>query len=150
MRVGVLAILLVLSAPVEAGWRFAEWGMSREELIAASDGEVEPHFPQNRESWGEYPAAKGEVNEMRHRFEVWYFIDPYDGLYAIRLVPQDFYWCIDVREQSMQRWGYSDLIYEDQNPTWRKPATNNRISIIGFKGCSVKLEPLDPQAVKRQ
>ena len=142
---GLLLLLAVAlqSGTVEAGWRFAEWGMSRDEVIAASGGEVKPHYETNRESWGEYPAAKGVANEMKHRFEVWYYIDPYDGLYAIRLVPQGFYWCIDIRDQSMQRWGYRDLRYEDQNPTWRKPEENNRISIIGFQGCSVKIERLD-------
>lgn len=137
-----LAVAL-LPASADAGWRFAEWGMSREQLITASEGAVAPHYEAKRESWGEYPAAKSRVHEMGHDFEVWYFVDPYDGLYAIRLVPQGFYWCIDIRDVSMQRWGYRDLRYEDQNPTWRKPEENNRISIIGFEGCSVKIERLD-------
>lgn len=144
MRLLAFAFLFVVTAqPAGAGWRFAEWGMSKDELISASDGQVVPFYEPNPESWGEYPVAKGNVNEMRHRFEVWYFIDPYDGLYAIKLIPQGYYWCIDIRDQSMQRWGYSGLRYEDQNPTWKIAAQNNRVSIIGLKGCSVKIEPLD-------
>jgi hypothetical protein len=139
----LILCLVVAALPAEAGWRFAEWGMSKEELIAASDGDVAPYYEANRESWGEYPVAKSTAAEMKHRFEVWYFVDPYDGLYAIRLVPQGYYWCIDIREQSMQRWGYKDLRYENQNPTWRKPDENNLVTIIGLKGCTVKLEPLD-------
>lgn len=138
-------VLIALTATAEAGWRFAEWGMSKEQLLAASEGTAKPHYEPNAESWGEYPAAKGTVNEMRHKFEVWYYVDPVDGLYAIKLIPQGFYWCIDIREQSMRRWGYKNLRYENQNPTWRKPEENNLVSIIGLKGCSVKLEPLDWQ-----
>jgi hypothetical protein len=143
LRRVVLFLLILLPATSEAGWRFAEWGMSKAEVQAASDGDAKPHYEPNAESWGEYPALKGTANEMGHKFEVWYFVDPYDGLYAIRLVPQGWYWCIDIRERSMQRWGYKNLRYEDQNPTWRKPKENNKVSIIGFSGCSVKLEPLD-------
>lgn len=141
----VILAFCLLALPAEAGWRFAEWGMSKEQLLAASNGEATPHYEPNAESWGEYPVAKSLVNEMRHKFEVWYFVDPVDGLYAIKLIPQGFYWCIDVREQSMRRWGYTNLRYENQNPTWRVPSENNLVSIIGLKGCSVKLEPLDWQ-----
>ncbi len=88
--------------------------MSKAEVQAASDGDAKPHYEPNAESWGEYPALKGTANEMGHKFEVWYFVDPYDGLYAIRLVPQGWYWCIDIRERSMQRWGYKE-------PALRRP-----------------------------
>ncbi|WP_416898577.1 MAG: hypothetical protein ACMVY4_02230 [Minwuia sp.] len=141
--------MIFLPLTAQAGWRFAEWGMSKDELIAASNGEAGPHYEQNRESWGEYPAAKSEAHEMGHKFEAWYYIDPYDGLYAIRLVPQGLYWCIDIRDRAMQRWGYRDLRHEDGDPVWKMPETNNRVSIIGFRGCTVKLEPLDPEKIAR-
>jgi len=131
----------------QAEWRYTHWGMSRAELIKASNGTATVYRESQAESWGEYPAAKANVAEMGQSLEAWFYIDPHDGLYAIRLVPTGMYWCIDVRDRAMQRWGYARLLDGDFQMYWAKPDANNRISIIGFRGCSIKFEPLDPEMV---
>lgn len=142
MRIAlVLAAALCLSDDAAAGWRYAEWGMSRDEVIAASDGRAHVHHEGFREPWGEYPAAKALAHEMGQSFEVWFYVDARHGLYAIRLVPTGRYWCVDIREKSMARWGYQ-VTFERGDPVWRDMANGNRISVIGYRGCTIKLEPL--------
>ncbi|MDF1719274.1 MAG: hypothetical protein P1U65_01220 [Minwuia sp.] len=140
---GLIAALIVLASiqTAQAGWRYAQWGMSPDELVAAAGGGAVRHYEPAPERWGEYPSAKGKVREMGQDFEVWFYTDPYDGLYMIRLVPTGLYWCIDVRESAMARWGY-DVRFNDGDPYWNDRRNELRASVIGFRGCTVKLEPL--------
>lgn len=140
-RLGIILALLVTAQTAQAGWRYAEWGMTPEDLVRASDGAAKRHYESSRESWGEYPTVKTAVREMGQDFEVWFYTDPYDGLYMIRLVPTGDYWCIDIRESAMARWGY-DVRFVDGDPYWNDSRHELRASVIGFRGCTVKLEPL--------
>ncbi len=132
--------LLAGATAAQADWRYAQWGMAPDDLVRASEGAARRHYESHRESWGEYPSVKAMVREMGQDFEVWFFTDPHDGLYMIRLVPSGDYWCIDIRESAMARWGY-DVRFADGDPYWLDPKHELRASIIGFRGCTVKLEP---------
>lgn len=140
----VAACLLLATTSAHAGWRYADWGMTDRQIIAASNGAAARHYEHNRARWGEYPSVKARAHEMGQDFEVWFFTDPLDGLYAIRLVPTGIYWCIDIRESAMARWGYQ-VQFADGDPYWDDTRSGNRASVIGFRGCTVKLEPLPKQ-----
>ena len=52
-----VAILLAVMLPVWhgaawAGWRYAEWQMTRDQVIAASGGEAKAYLVANRRAWG--------------------------------------------------------------------------------------------------
>ncbi len=44
----------------------------------------------------------------------------------------------------MARWGYQ-VQFADGDPYWDDTRSGNRASVIGFRGCTVKLEPLPEQ-----
>ncbi len=149
-QIGLLAAaLLCLPFAAQAEWRYAKWGMSKEQLLAASNGKAKPYYEPDPQSWGEYPVAKSPVYEMKHNFEAWFYIDPYDGLYAIRLVPTGGYWCHDIREESLRRWGYRAMRNDGLILNWEVASRNNFVSVIALKGCTIKFEPLDPTLVAR-
>ena len=137
-----LALSLAMAQAAQAGWRYAEWGMSKAEVIAASGDKARPYVVANRRSWGEYPDLAAPFADMTHTFEVWFYFDRYkERLYAIRLVPTGSYWCIDIRRKVMDRYG-STHRFIDEIAVWEDKSANNRISITGFRGCTVKYEPL--------
>jgi len=139
----LLALLCLLTSGTmaQAGWRYVEWGMTDRQIVSASGGQAKRHYVSDRASWGEYPSVRATAHEMGQDFEIWFYTDPYDGLYAIRLVPIGIYWCIDIRERAMARWGYQ-VQFVDGDPYWDDQRSGNRASVIGFRGCTVKLEPL--------
>ena len=59
----------------------------------------------------------------------------------MRLVPTGNYWCIDVRAKLTDRYGSVDF-FDDGDAVWTDEAGGNRISLIGFRGCSIKYEAL--------
>jgi len=142
------AALLVVVLPLawfgqaSAGWRYAEWRMTPDEVIAASDGTAKSHFVANRRAWGEYPKLAAPYRDGELTFEAWFYFDRYSGgLKAVRLVPTGNYWCIDVRAGLTDRYGTVHS-FDDGRAVWTDEAHDNRISLIGFRGCSVKYEPL--------
>ncbi len=138
----VLLAVLLLGAPAQAGWRYAEWGMDEAAVIAASRGQAKPYDVALKQSWGEYPGLVAPWSDLRQSFEIWFYFERRSGaLYALRLVPTGGYWCIDIRARLTARYG-TPHHFDDQVPVWIDTANNNRISLIGFRGCSIKYEAL--------
>jgi len=139
-----LAVVLLPQLPpaAGAGWRYAEWQMSRDEVIDASGGQAKAYLVANRRAWGEYPGLTAPFRDGQHTFEAWFYFDRYTGgLYAIRLVPTGEYWCIDIRAKLTARYGTVDF-FDDNGAVWTDRDHDNRVSLIGFRGCSIKYESL--------
>jgi hypothetical protein len=143
-RLQALLLALCLGWPGTglAGWRYAEWGMTKAEVIAASKNAAKPYVVAVRRSWGEYPALVAPYADMTHTYEAWFYFDKHEErLYAIRLVPTGRFWCIDIRREIMERYGSNHRMVENE-AIWQDPAHNNRISITSFQGCTIRYEPL--------
>lgn len=137
------AACLLWSRQGLAGWRYADWGMTKAEVIAASENRAKPYVVANRRPWGEYPDLVAPHADLSHQFEVRFYFDRHEErLHAIRLVPTGGFWCIDIRRKVMERYGTNHRAV-DSYTVWDDVTGNNRISITGFADCTIKYEPLN-------
>lgn len=136
------------SAPADAGWAYTEWGMSEDEVLAAAEGRVGRFFEPNREPWGLYPELIGDHRDMHHTYEVEFYFDDGGGLVGVRLAPYGLFWCMDLLQGLVKKFGYSRLARRGGILEFADERQNNLIS-HRFEPCSVRYQPLDPALADR-
>lgn len=137
-------ICLAWSAGASAQWQYTEWGMSPEQVIAASNGEVEraPSDPM-REWEGVDIAAEGLYRSGKYDFKsIFYFSR--NELVAVHLELQSSNLESDAIALRHSLYGvYGDPF--DESPglmtivTWHDTKKNNRIDLLAIGDKSVKI-----------
>jgi hypothetical protein len=126
-----------------ADWQYTQWGMSKAQVVEASQGLAVDHLVDRRETWGIYPDLVAPSRFGKYRFRAYfYFDDDSGGLKAVRLDPLVGFWCQDVAKSLMLRYGSDQRLTNDYY-VWRDDSANNKISLSGFSTCRVKYEPLN-------
>ena len=141
----VMALAFGLSTVDQAGadWQYTQWGMTKAEVVEASDGQVVAHKVEHREQWGIYPdlAAPSRFLKLKYR-AYFYFGDESGELTAVRLDPIQGVWCPDVVKELRSRHGNDQELINGYF-VWRDQATNSKISLSGFSTCRIRYEPLE-------
>jgi hypothetical protein len=95
-----------LFLPAQADWQFTQWNMSRDAVVAASQGSmhaVEGTPGQRR--WGLEMKAEGRFNDGALSLESRFFFDPAGRLKAVSLDLADLTQCPAFRKSVEQRYG---------------------------------------------
>lgn len=144
LKAAVVALAAGAAHPAAAGWAFTEWGMSEDEVLAAGKGRVARFVELHREPWGLYPELIGDYRDLQHSFEVEFYFDRKgSGLVGVRLAPYGLYWCMDLLQALLQKYGYANMVRHGGMLEFSDPRTNNLIS-HRFEPCSLRYQPLDP------
>lgn len=110
MRAFIVGALTLLAAasPASAEWQFTNWGMSVDEVVAASGGSVERYngSPGQR-IMGSNFQAKGSYSAGGYDFESEFYFDPSGRLSVIRLMLIDYSQCGSMREMMQGIYGSS-------------------------------------------
>jgi hypothetical protein len=131
-----------MAAEATAGWRYTKWGMTQDEVAAASGGLAVPHVVEKRESWGVYADLVAPQRLGPYPYRAHFYFDSKDGgLEAVRLKPTGRYWCPDIVLVLRERYG-SNRYLRDGYYYWHDESANNQISLSSFSTCRIKYEPL--------
>lgn len=124
MRALLLAALTALiPATASADWQYTEWGMSPDEVIAASNGAVKAKSPREGERvFGADKKALGFYEAAGYTFESEFFFDAADRLQIVKLVLLDSSKCGDLKDtvqglygQPAERSDISWVWYDHEN-----------------------------------
>jgi hypothetical protein len=153
----ISATFLIMTAAAQADWQFAKWGMSLDQLIAASKGNVVKTTPEEARKQemggGLGPAvAKSDYASNEINFSAYYYVTQ-GKLAAVRLLPVSVSDGPRVADQLRKTHG-KPVENKDQigacgykKLTWRDNAGKNLVTYIQVdcadsNSAAVQYEPL--------
>lgn len=153
MRGLLLAGLVMIASPAEAGWQGAEWGMTVDQtrtrlaatLPGLANGSGGPAYSSSQHT----VRLTGRYQSGTHRFRLDLAFDSSERLALIELRPDDMTKCWALRGDLRDRYGAAHeapttAVYEINR--WRIPADNNVVELNIMKGgtttCVLKYRPL--------
>ena len=130
-----------LSAPASADWQYTQWGMSADDVVAASDGSVvEVQGSTGEPVRGQDLRANGNYSAAGMTFKAQFYFSPLSGgLSAIRLHPENKNACPDLEREISgiySRIGRSEYASTERN--LRVRVTN------AFDKCFLLYAPVTP------
>ena len=125
-----------------ADWQYTRWGMSKAQVVEASEGLAVDHDVRKRETWGIYADLAAPFRFGKYSYRAFFYFDEDSGeLTAVRLDPAADVWCPDVARTLMLRHGSNQQML-DGYFIWSDSSANSKISLSGFSTCRIKYEPL--------
>ena len=150
MKFFVLSVFcLAWPFSASAQWQYTEWGMSPEEVVAASNGEVAraPSDPQ-REWGGVDIAAEGTYRSGEYEFQSIFYFER-DELIAVHLELQSAELASDSIALRHSLYGVYGEPFDETTGmmtivTWHDTEKNNRVDLfaIGDRSVEIRYRPL--------
>lgn len=150
-KIAIGAALCAIAVPAHAGWEYAEWGMSPEEVAAASSGSVEVSaYDPESVLYGNPQRAIGSGKYMGAPVDVRFYFDPkVNALRNIDLVPERSD-CARVRDNMIDTFGAIDpsdevITLDDGTPLdqtvweWTDPENGDQVEFLQVTTKSVLL-----------
>lgn len=154
-RAAIAVALLAFSGAAGADWQYAKFGMTVDQVIAASDGKarLEPYPGHDQKPGGVLSAkslARAEYSFNGLDFDVYFAFDVATG--GLSLVDLDLKkggprYCDDVLRELQAIYGppetgRSSSIVHQYN--WRSDSTGNHVSLlaVGRESCFLNYKPL--------
>jgi len=133
---GALLLLTIgLVGPADAGWRYAEWGMTELQVEEASDGEALPSGADNAAYWEILPSLTAPARFGPFDMEAEFYFDKTNGLTSIRLLPVHNIWCLDMMKYLLRIYSYQGP--KENAYIWLDPSGGNRVQLSQFSRCIV-------------
>lgn len=147
---GVLAAFaILLPAPAAADWQYTRWGMTQQQVMAASKGAARQNpnlvadtgTHRNERALLAAPYSAGRLS-FRAQF---FFDNGQQKLVKVRLVLTAGADCTDVRAELMNLYGQPLSRAAGVVVRWQDTKRRNTVTLAnwGSGGCNLEYEPLD-------
>lgn len=138
-----LALLAATAAPAAADWQYTRWGMSPEEVVAASRGAVQLGPPPSGKTYeGLTGRARGVHNEAGATFDVYFHFDAQFRLARVALERTSGTACAALHRRLLAQLGQPAKSTRQSFATidqWRDHARGNSVGyvLIGKLPCTI-------------
>jgi hypothetical protein len=142
---GVAALAAFISTPAFAGWQWTSWGMTPQQVAAASPVQVAPYHDAKLDTALLQTELVTTHRSRLYAFSVAMLFDKRtQGLEQVRLLlqgdDQNHLLCADLHDELQRQYGDQD--WSAQRSTWRDVAGGNLVSIELNGGCWLIYEPI--------
>jgi hypothetical protein len=139
-----VAAVCAMAAPATAGWQYTKWGMTPEEVSAASNGSA----PESLGTSGDAIEGLeiGNVGTYRADVQVFQAIYYYRAGGLARVKLKTTQGCDGLINRLRAAYGQPD--FDNRSPvvrqvTWSDRDMGNRVHYTGVGDCSIDYEPLE-------
>lgn len=152
MRGLLFALATLICGPAYADWQYTRWGMSPDQVIAASGGKARVATADEASRYarlaGMTARAIGDYQTEEMRFSVEFHHDTTGALQLVALTLRDWSGNNRLREALLARYGRpveSDKLSMGESDLWRDGAGGNIVRayrLPGLKSMSILYSPL--------
>jgi hypothetical protein len=147
----IAALLSMQTAAAQADWHYAKWGMSPEEVVAASNGDAhlvpDSEIKKYRGTENDFiTLAKSSHSINGERFTVWFdFVKHSRRLQMINLLAADPSRCYVYRSALIHKYG--NPVFTGSNGDlliWRDQPSGNAVDWVYSPSlCIIRIEPIN-------
>lgn len=145
----ITALGLAFAAPAKADWQYTRWGMSPQEVVAASKGASRlDRAPPGHEVFDASLGASGGYETQGYTFRSEFYFDGAQRLKGIRLMLTDFSKCDSLLDLLLGLYGSSGGI-DKFGASWVDVSNGNKVRLTKMGGigtsaptCFVAYSPL--------
>lgn len=135
---------LALAAPAQAHWQYTTWGMTPEQVVAASAGAAELGSGEISAQGDAKKGAIGRYSAGDYQFSVSFWFNS-TGLSTVSLTMRNDVQCLGLQRDLLAK--YADPIEQSggavQRRMWADRAANNRVVLISTGSfCELQYAPL--------
>ena len=148
-KIIVTLAAVLFAAPAAADWQYTRWGMTPQQVTAASRGVAKTN-PAEVSDTGTHRSERallaGPYSAARMSFRaVFYFGNADKKLSKVHLILQGGADCTDVRAELMNLYGPPLSQAAGVVTRWRDTKRRNTVTLAnwGGGGCNLEYEPLD-------
>lgn len=143
-----LMTLIALSAMClprvsHADWQYTRWGMSPEDVMAASAGIARANDDRGKDATGVFRALlKADYDALGHEFTAYFGFDANNQLVHIGLEPNDPSQCGAIRADMLSTYGPPEHTAAWDLMKWWHEPTGNLVLWAVYGTCSLSYSPL--------
>jgi hypothetical protein len=151
MKLGLVLLALCFASTAHADWQYTKWGMTVDEVVAASGGKAVPNTDNvfnmddpNLATKLSTPYAVDTVEFAAH-----FLFDPQGKLGLVHLRPIDAQNCFRLKSELANKYGRPSNITDlgvVRNTYWRDTESSNLVQFVEVKSrqgsCMLKYGPL--------
>jgi hypothetical protein len=155
LRLTILVFAFAASA-AHADWQYTRWGMSKDQVLLASNGAVSP--TSMRGPGTPYVGLRGKYATPDHAFDAALYFDAGDTLVSVTLSQRTAPECAKTLSDLREKYGTAQDVTNRRGPLrliWSDAASGNRVKYTGVSradspavrdahevACTIVYEPL--------